>query len=54
MVLTAKSYHGITGNTTLNTMGVRMEAVYDFWAVRFGNDDKLPFQWKKVGSYTGN
>jgi len=54
LVLTANSYHGITGNTTLNTMGDRLGAVYDFWAVRFGNDDKVPFQWKKVGSYTGN
>jgi len=54
LVLTANSYHGITGNTTLNAMGDRLGAVYDFWAVRFENEDKVPFQWKKVGSYPGN
>lgn len=44
---TARSYPGITGNTTLNRMGDRIDGDYDFWKVmavnpRVGNDE---FAW---------
>lgn len=34
----ASSYNGITGNTTLNAVGDRAYANYDFWTIRSQND----------------
>jgi len=34
----ASSYTGITGNTTLNVVGDRAYANYDFWTIRSQND----------------
>jgi hypothetical protein len=55
LIRSANAYHGITGNTTLNEMGDWEKAEYDIMAVRYLNDNnKTPFAWQKVDSYTGN
>lgn len=55
LIRSANTYHGITGNTTLNEMGDREKAEYDIMAIRYLNDNnKTPFAWQKVDSYTGN
>ena len=45
----AKSYLGVTGNTTLNNMGDRAKGEYDFWKVATNmTNDKEPFGWIKT------
>jgi ABC-type branched-subunit amino acid transport system substrate-binding protein len=45
----AKSYLGVTGNTTLNNMGDRAKGEYDFWKVATNmTDNKEPFGWIKT------
>ncbi|MGB7633758.1 MAG: hypothetical protein WBL68_08535 [Nitrososphaeraceae archaeon] len=47
----AKSYLGVTGNTTLNNMGDRAkgEYEYDYWKVATNmTNDKEPFGWIKT------
>jgi ABC-type branched-subunit amino acid transport system substrate-binding protein len=45
----AKSYLGVTGNTTLNNMGDRANGEYDFWKVKTNiTDDKESFHWIKT------
>ena len=49
IMYSAKFYHGVTGNTTLNNMGDRAEGEYDFWKVTTNmNDDKETFGWTKI------
>jgi hypothetical protein len=36
----AKSYRGVTGNSTLNSVGDRKYGEYDFWAIRNSNNDE--------------
>jgi ABC-type branched-subunit amino acid transport system substrate-binding protein len=51
----ANSYIGITGNTTLNSVGDRKYGNYDFWAIRVNNNDDGSnlgtFAWKRVSKY---
>jgi branched-chain amino acid transport system substrate-binding protein len=53
----ANSYKGITGNTSLNSLGDRRYGDYDFWAIRSTNDEADginnydDFAWKRVGKY---
>ena len=55
LIRSANTYHGITGNTTLNEMGDRERAEYDIMAIRYLNDNnKAPFAWQKVDRYAGN
>jgi ABC-type branched-subunit amino acid transport system substrate-binding protein len=53
---TANSYRGITGNTTLNSVGDRKYGDYDFWAIRAKNNDgnHNGLVWKKVSKYIYN
>ena len=45
----AKSYLGVTGNTTLNNMGDRANGEYDFWKVKTNiTYDKESFHWIKT------
>jgi ABC-type branched-subunit amino acid transport system substrate-binding protein len=49
IIRSAKSYLGVTGNTTLNNMGDRAKGEYDFWKVTTNmSDDKEPFGWIKT------
>jgi ABC-type branched-subunit amino acid transport system substrate-binding protein len=49
IIRSAKSYIGVTGNTTLNNMGDRAKGEYDFWKVTTNmSDDKEPFGWIKT------
>lgn len=53
------SYRGITGNTTLNTVGDRKYGDYDFWVIRIVDDDDEEanhdsLAWKKVSKYIYN
>jgi branched-chain amino acid transport system substrate-binding protein len=50
----ADSYHGITGNTSLNQFGDRKYGDYDFWAVRNSETSHDSFIWKRVGKYVPN
>jgi ABC-type branched-subunit amino acid transport system substrate-binding protein len=51
IIRSAKSYLGVTGNTTLNNMGDRAKGEYDFWKVTTNiTDDKEPFGWIKTDS----
>ncbi|MDQ5869847.1 MAG: penicillin-binding protein activator [Thermoproteota archaeon] len=54
----AKSYKGITGNTTLNSVGDRKYGDYDFWAIRDSNNDgdsnHETLAWKRVSKYIYN
>ena len=52
--LTADSYNGITGNTTLNQFGDRKYGDYDFWGVRNSESTHDSFIWKRVGKYVHN
>jgi ABC-type branched-subunit amino acid transport system substrate-binding protein len=55
LLRSAISYHGVTGNITLNKMGDREGGDYDFWAVTSNEEnDEIPFIWQKVGRYIGN
>jgi branched-chain amino acid transport system substrate-binding protein len=51
----ANSYIGITGNTTLNSVGDRKYGNYDFWAIRVNNNDDGSnlgtFAWKRISKY---
>ena len=50
IIRSAKSYLGVTGNTTLNNMGDRAKGEYDFWKVTTSiTDDKESFGWIKTG-----
>ncbi len=52
IIHSAKSYHGVTGNTSLNKMGDRAEGEYDFWKVTTNmTDDKETFGWTKIARY---
>ena len=45
----AKSYLGVTGNTTLNNMGDRANGEYDFWKVATNmTNDNESFGWIKT------
>ena len=45
----AKSYVGVTDNTTLNNMGDRAKGEYDFWKVKTSiTGDKKSFGWIKT------
>src|SRR5215831_36950 len=45
----AKSYVGVTGNTTLNNMGDRAQGEYDFWKVKASKTgDSESFDWIKT------
>ncbi len=45
----AKSYVGVTGNTTLNNMGDRAQGEYDFWKVKASKTgDTESFGWIKT------
>ena len=45
----AKSYVGVTGNTTLNNMGDRSQGEYDFWKVKANKTgDTESFGWIKT------
>lgn len=49
---TARSYIGVTGNTTLNKMGDRVECNYDFWkveALKSGVGNEAP-EGNKLGT----
>jgi len=49
IIRSAKSYLGVTGNTTLNNMGDRAKGEYDFWKVTTSiTDDKESFRWIKT------
>jgi len=56
----AKSYMGITGNTSLNNVGDRKYGHYDFWALRQsnnqneGSNDGGGIAWKRVSKYVYN
>jgi branched-chain amino acid transport system substrate-binding protein len=45
----ANAYSGITGSTALDTAGDRLNADFDFWAVRLTNGS---YGWARVGTYT--
>jgi branched-chain amino acid transport system substrate-binding protein len=44
----AEHYRGITGSTTLDAAGDRMNGDFDFWAVRLRNGN---YTWVRVGTY---
>ena len=45
----ANSYSGVTGSTALDAAGDRLNADFDFWAVRQANGT---FSWIRIGTYT--
>jgi branched-chain amino acid transport system substrate-binding protein len=45
----ANAYSGVTGSTALDTAGDRLNADFDFWAVRQVNGT---FGWVRIGTYT--
>ena len=45
----ANNYSGVTGSTALDTAGDRLNADFDFWAVRPVNGS---FDWTRIGAYT--
>jgi len=45
----ADHYRAITGSTTLDTAGDRLNGDFDFWAVRLGDGN---YTWVRVGTYT--
>ena len=44
----ANRYVGVTGSTALDSAGDRVEADFDFWAVRLENGT---YKWVRVGTY---
>lgn len=44
----ANSYSGITGSTALDAGGDRLNAEFDFWAIRLVNG---AYQWVRVAAY---
>jgi branched-chain amino acid transport system substrate-binding protein len=45
----ANAYSGVTGSTALDTAGDRLNADFDFWAVRQVNGT---FSWVRIGTHT--
>jgi branched-chain amino acid transport system substrate-binding protein len=45
----ADAYSGVTGSTALDAAGDRLNADFDFWAVRLTNGS---YGWARIGSYT--
>src|SRR5438094_5267723 len=48
-VNTANAYSGVTGSTALDSAGDRLNADFDFWAVRLTNGN---YDWARIGAYT--
>ena len=48
-VNTANAYSGVTGSTALDSAGDRLNADFDFWAVRLTNGN---YSWARIGAYT--
>src|SRR5213082_1352289 len=45
----ANAYSGVTGSTALDSAGDRLNADFDFWAVRLTNGN---YSWARIGAYT--
>src|SRR5438094_3879810 len=45
----ANAYSGVTGSTALDSAGDRLNADFDFWAVRLTNGS---YRWGRIGTYT--
>jgi branched-chain amino acid transport system substrate-binding protein len=45
----ANAYSGVTGSTALDSAGDRLNADFDFWAVRLTNGS---YGWVRIGAYT--
>src|SRR5438067_2292807 len=45
----ANAYSGVTGSTALDSAGDRLNADFDFWAVRLTNGN---YGWERIGAYT--
>src|SRR5207248_10935171 len=45
----ANAYRGVTGSTALDSAGDRLNADFDFWAVRLANGN---YGWARIGAYT--
>ena len=45
----ADSYSGVTGSTALDPAGDRLNADFDFWAIRLANGS---YGWVRIGTYT--
>jgi len=45
----ANAYSGVTGSTALDSAGDRLNADFDFWAVRLTNGS---YDWARIGTYT--
>jgi branched-chain amino acid transport system substrate-binding protein len=45
----ANAYSGVTGSTALDSAGDRLNADFDFWAVRLTNGN---YGWTRIGAYT--
>jgi len=50
----ANSYHGITGDTSLNEAGDRKYGDYDFWTIKPNNSNDNPFVWAQDGRFQIN
>jgi ABC-type branched-subunit amino acid transport system substrate-binding protein len=50
----ANSYHGITGDISLNEAGDRKYGDYDFWTVKSNNSNDNPFVWTRDGRFQIN
>src|SRR5436190_18558399 len=48
-VNTANAYSGVTGSTALDSAGDRLNADFDFWAIRLTNGS---YGWARIGTYT--
>ena len=48
-VSAANAYSGVTGSTALDSAGDRLNADFDFWAVRLTNGN---YSWARIGAYT--
>ena len=44
----ADHYRAITGSTTLDTAGDRLNGDFDFWAVQSQNGN---YNWMRIGTY---
>src|SRR2546421_2743805 len=45
----ANAYSGVTGSTALDSAGDRLNADFDFWAIRLTNGS---YDWARIGTYT--
>src|SRR3989440_2737221 len=45
----ANAYSGVTGSTALDGAGDRLNADFDFWAIRLTNGS---YDWARIGTYT--